>query len=187
MVVSGITHLCQIQLLSREVSSDTPVFPLILDEMQEYLSTEQWHRYIALSRSARGPMVLFTQGMESIGSLFKGEDGRHRVETLTGNLATTFVCSPTYETTRWLSERLGQERQFFFGGSTQTDAYANPLDLFTGGASSTSGSFNEQLQPRMRPDEIKLCLPPGGPPHWTVKTMIVIGSKFWFIDFPQEH
>jgi len=156
----------------------------VVDEAQEYL-TEHWFKYVSLSRSSRCPMVLASQGYESFAALFSGSEGQRKVETLMGNLGTTIVACPTYETADWLSRRLGQEKRVMFSGSQQQDAYQSPLDLW-GGAGSATASFSEQYHARRRADEIQQLLPPGGPPHWTVRTIVVRGAWHTLIDFNQE-
>lgn len=154
-ITVGLCFLAKLAGRRRAVRDDTPLFPVVLDEAQLYV-TEDDFAHTAVSRSSRCPLILASQGIEQFHALFGGETGKPRAEVLTQNLGTKFVCLPSYQTARWVSEQIGQDRVKLFSGNTSTGGYTNPLDFigFGDGVPQVSSGWSQTLLPTLRPEEL---------------------------------
>lgn len=153
-ITVGITYLAKLAGRRREVKENTPLFPIVLDEAQLYV-TEDDFQHTAISRSSRCPLFLATQGIEQFHALF-GKDSP-KADVLTHNLGVKFVCLPSFTTAKWVSDQIGQAPKRMHSGNVSTGkAYQNPLDFmgFAQEMPQVSSGWSQQMLPILRPEEM---------------------------------
>ncbi|VTS00402.1 Uncharacterized protein OS=Blastopirellula marina DSM 3645 GN=DSM3645_27838 PE=4 SV=1: FtsK_SpoIIIE [Gemmata massiliana] len=180
VINTALKYAFQRAILRRAAPDGTRPFILAIDEYQTQAS-EFDAEYLSLCRSARGPMVLMTQGYESLMMCFPGPGAEHKVNVLAGNCAIRMFMSPTPTTGAWLTEKLlGQRVRLMLGGSASAGGYESPWDLIAGSkAGSAAGSFQQQYVPWLTPGELA-ALRTGGAENgrWVDFVVTIAGRRF---------
>lgn len=185
-VGAGMKYLTQREILQREVKPTTNIFALVCDEVQNILTEPDWN-YVSMQRSFRGPLIAATQGWESILSVL-GQQEKSKADVLAGNLGAKFICSPTFETARWVCETLGKKRHLMMSGGTSTAGPQSPIDLINPQPTQAQGGFSEQWGEVVNPNELS-SMRTGGPPHFEVDCLFIQPGReraFYPLTFSQR-
>ncbi len=179
---AALKHLVQLEALRRPVTPSTKPFLIVSDEYQNICSEHDF-LYASMSRSCRCPLVVCTQGHESLHAVFPGDNGRSKVQTLIGNLVSKFYCLPTPTTASELCEALGRRRVFLSNASTQAGGYESPFDLLVPGPSRASGGVSETFESVLHPADLAR-MRTGGPGHdFTVDALLVQSGRVFGTGF----
>lgn len=180
VVNTALKYALQRAVLRRTPAADARPFVLAIDEYQTQVSEFDFE-YLSLCRSAKGPMVLMTQGYESLMACFPGRGAEHKVNVLAGNCAVRLFMSPTPATGAWLVDKLlGQRLRLMVGGSAAAGGYDSPWDLVTGPpAGAATGSFQQQYVPWLTQGELA-ALRTGGVENdrWVDFVVTIAGRRF---------
>ena len=166
LVSVGVKSMTQAAVLRRRVRPDSPLFAVVIDEYQTVVTKSDWS-YASRCRSYRGPLIVATQGIESLRSELGGDRAKDEVDTLVSNLGVKCGALPTWVTAQWLCEQLGKTRVELAGGSASSAGYDSPLDFIAPrqqNAGQATGSFSETIDQLLRPDELA-GMRTGGPEH----------------------
>lgn len=181
VINTALKYALQRAVLRRTADETVPPFVFAIDEYQTQAS-EFDAEYLSLCRSARGPMLLMTQGFESLMACFPGRGAEHKVNVLTGNCAVRMFMSPTPATGAWLVEKLlGQRVRLMVGGSASAGGYDSPWDLVTGprGGTGATGSFQQQFVPWLTQAELAALRTGGaGNGRWVDFIVTIAGRRF---------
>lgn len=188
---AGFKYLAQREILKRRVTKGTKVWPIISDEYQNIMTEGDWG-FASMSRSFRGPLWIASQGIESMYAALGGEQHKAKVETLVGNLGANFVCLPTYDTAKWVTEKLGKRKQRFRNASGGTSGGpVTPGDFFFGSDKtqvSANAGFSESFELMIQPNQLAR-LATGGPRFGWVVTALFIqpgrGEPYYWLNFSQ--
>ena len=173
-VYAALKHLVQLEALRRAVTPATRPFLLVADEYQNVVSEFDF-LYASMSRSSRCPLVVCTQGHESLHAVFPGDNGKAKVNTLLGNLVSKFYCLPTPTTAQELCEALGRRKRLLTNASTQAGGYESPLDFLLPGPSRTTGGAAETYESVLFPAELAR-MRTGGPGNRNVVDALLVQS-----------
>lgn len=176
MVGTGMKYLVQREALKRPVAADTMPFLVVIDECQMYTTDFDWE-FVSIARSFRCPMVLATQGIESLRSLFAGDQGINKVNALVGNLGTHFACLPTWETAKWVTEQLGKRKEMFAGGSVSL-AGDWPGGETDAPPRQATGSYSQQYAEELRPEHLMDFRTGGGADGMVDALIVQSGRRF---------
>ncbi|WP_020476167.1 type IV secretory system conjugative DNA transfer family protein [Zavarzinella formosa] len=153
-------------VLRRDVRKSPRPFVLWMDEVNFFLDPKQDAIFQSVGRSARSITVAMGQNLPLLQQSF-GPDGERDAAAWIGNFGTVAICSNNcHQTNQFFSDRIGQHRELFLGGSTQRSDHL-PLSFFGGLDSTVTGSFSEQWSPRIPPSFFATQLRTGG--NWNGK------------------
>ncbi|WP_157369667.1 type IV secretory system conjugative DNA transfer family protein [Zavarzinella formosa] len=168
--------------LRRDVTKSPRGWCLFVDEANWFADARNDALFASVSRSARAFSCVFAQNIPLLQQSF-GEEGEQAVASWLGNFNTTLLCSNgSHQTNTYFSDKIGQRRELFLGGSTQrTD---EPPSLFSVLASTVTGSFSEQWSPIVPPHVFATQLRTGGVRNGKLVDFFVIQSARMFGGLP---
>ena len=143
----AVKYLVQLKILARTPRPDAAGFYLVLDEFSMCTSSFD-AEYLALQRSAKGPVIAAIQGTEFLRKAHPGAGGEATVETVLGNFGVIGAAGPqTPTTTKWFVEAAGQALTSLASGNASAAGYDDPMALVRGGSGTATGGFSESYAP----------------------------------------
>ena len=155
-------------------SNPRPVF-LWVDEAQVFASAYDM-QFQATARSSKACTVYLTQNLPNYYAEFGSGVGKHRVDSLVGNLQTkVFHANSDPETNKFAAETIGKVWGLRRGGSLGSSSGQGPQ----GGSGSASESFQENLEYQVEPQQFTM-LRKGGPVFdFEVDAVIFQNGRVW--------